>query len=112
MCAPHPCRVQVCEALTTISEAVGPQFVMAELHKRAAANKNPKARGRFPAWKGAADVIHSRCMSPFKAVVGRRGVPCCAAAVICVLPAVERGVRFPAPTSLPSLPRPLPAGAR
>lgn len=37
------CRVQVCEALTAISEAVGPQFVMAELHKRAAANKNPKA---------------------------------------------------------------------
>jgi len=33
----------VCEALTAISEAVGPQFVMAELHKRAAANKNPKA---------------------------------------------------------------------
>jgi hypothetical protein len=34
--------MQVCEALTAISEAVGPQFVMAELHKRAAANKNPK----------------------------------------------------------------------
>lgn len=42
--APPNCRrVQVCEALTAISEAVGPQFVMAELHKRAAANKNPKA---------------------------------------------------------------------
>ena len=37
-----PGRVQVCEALTAMSEAVGPQFVMAELHKRAAANKNPK----------------------------------------------------------------------
>jgi len=32
----------VYEGLTAISEAVGPQFVMAELHKRAAANKNPK----------------------------------------------------------------------
>jgi cytoskeleton-associated protein 5 len=32
----------VCEALTAMSEAVGPQFVMAELHKRAAAHKNPK----------------------------------------------------------------------
>ena len=33
----------MCEALTAISEAVGPTFVMAELHKRAAGNKNPKA---------------------------------------------------------------------
>ena len=38
--------MQVCEALTAMSEAVGPQFVMAELHKRAAANKNPKVGGR------------------------------------------------------------------
>ena len=42
--APPVCRVQVCEALTAISEAVGPTFVMAELHKRAAGNKNPKVR--------------------------------------------------------------------
>ena len=40
------CRVQVCEALTAISEAVGPTFVMAELHKRAAGNKNPKVGER------------------------------------------------------------------
>lgn len=36
----------MCEALTAISEAVGPSFVMAELHKRAAANKNPKVGWR------------------------------------------------------------------
>ncbi len=40
------CRVQVYEGLNAISEAVGPQFVMAELHKRAAANKNPKVGQR------------------------------------------------------------------
>lgn len=43
-------KVQVCEALTTISEAVGPQFVMAELHKRAAANKNPKVLAEALGW--------------------------------------------------------------
>lgn len=43
---PVPCRVQVYEGLNAISEAVGPQFVMAELHKRAAANKNPKVGRR------------------------------------------------------------------
>lgn len=40
-----PCahrREKVCEALSLISEAVGPMFVMMLLHKRAAANKNPK----------------------------------------------------------------------
>jgi cytoskeleton-associated protein 5 len=43
-------KVQVCEALTAISEAVGPQFVMAELHKRAAANKNPKVLAEALGW--------------------------------------------------------------
>ena len=38
----HCRREKVFEALTLISEAVGPSFVMALLHKRAAANKNPK----------------------------------------------------------------------
>ncbi|PRW20522.1 microtubule associated isoform A [Chlorella sorokiniana] len=43
-------KVQVCEALTALSEAVGPQFVMAELHKRAAANKNPKVLAEALGW--------------------------------------------------------------
>lgn len=30
------------QALTAMSEALGPQFVFAQLHKRAAAQKNPK----------------------------------------------------------------------
>ena len=30
------------EALTAMSEALGPQFVFTQLHKRAAAHKNPK----------------------------------------------------------------------
>ena len=32
------------EALTAMSEALGPQFVFTQLHKRAAAQKNPKVR--------------------------------------------------------------------
>jgi len=38
----HCRREKVFEALSLISEAVGPSFVMTLLHKRAAANKNPK----------------------------------------------------------------------
>ncbi len=33
-----------CEALTALSEAVGPQFVATQLHNKAAAQKSPKAR--------------------------------------------------------------------
>ena len=31
-----------CDVMTALSEAVGPQFVCAQLHKRAAAHKSPK----------------------------------------------------------------------
>ena len=31
-----------CDVLTALSEAVGPQFVCAQLHKKAAAHKSPK----------------------------------------------------------------------
>ncbi|KAL4854812.1 hypothetical protein ACK3TF_004509 [Chlorella vulgaris] len=47
-------KMQVCEALTAISEAVGPSFVMAELHKRAAANKNPKVLAEALGWMAEA----------------------------------------------------------
>ena len=30
--------------LSCLAEAVGPQFIMAQLHKKAAAHKNPKVR--------------------------------------------------------------------
>lgn len=40
----------MCDALTAASEAVGPQFVMAQLHRRAAANKNPKVLSEALAW--------------------------------------------------------------
>ena len=32
------------DALTAMSEALGPQFVFTQLHKKAAAHKNPKVR--------------------------------------------------------------------
>ena len=32
------------EALTAMSEALGPQFIFTQLHKRAAAQKNPKVK--------------------------------------------------------------------
>ncbi|KAL4424717.1 hypothetical protein ABPG77_000060 [Micractinium sp. CCAP 211/92] len=47
-------KVQVYEGLNAISEAVGPQFVMAELHKRAAANKNPKVLAEALGWMAEA----------------------------------------------------------
>lgn len=34
------------ELLLALSEAVGPQFVAVQLHKKAAAHKNPKVRAR------------------------------------------------------------------
>lgn len=43
-----------------MAEAVGPQFVMAEVHKRAAANKNPKARPCCARWARCA-CCASRC---------------------------------------------------
>ena len=32
----------VCDSLSALAEAVGPQFICAQLHKQAAAQKNPK----------------------------------------------------------------------
>ena len=37
-----------CEALSALSEAVGPQFVCAQLHKQASSQKNPKVRLSMP----------------------------------------------------------------
>lgn len=51
-----PGRVQVYEGLNAISEAVGPQFVMAELHKRAAANKNPKVGRAGKGWTALLEI--------------------------------------------------------
>ena len=50
-------REKVCEALSLMSEAVGPMFVMTLLHKRAAANKNPKVVMRWASdWHMAASL--------------------------------------------------------
>ena len=37
-------KAPACEALSALSEAVGPQFVSAQLHKQASSQKNPKVR--------------------------------------------------------------------
>lgn len=34
----------VCKCLSALSEALGPQFVLSQLHKKAVAHKNPKVR--------------------------------------------------------------------
>lgn len=44
----------MCEALTAVSEAVGPQFVLTQLHKRAGANKNPKVLAEALGWMAQA----------------------------------------------------------
>lgn len=38
------------ETLTCLAEAVGPQFVMAQLHKKAASHKNPKVQSEAINW--------------------------------------------------------------
>ncbi|KAG2440105.1 hypothetical protein HXX76_004219 [Chlamydomonas incerta] len=38
------------ETLTSLAEAVGPQFVMAQLHKKAASHKNPKVQSEAINW--------------------------------------------------------------
>ncbi|KAL3133794.1 hypothetical protein ABBQ32_008271 [Trebouxia sp. C0010 RCD-2024] len=42
------------QALTAMSEALGPQFVFAQLHKRAAAQKNPKVLSESVNWMATA----------------------------------------------------------
>jgi cytoskeleton-associated protein 5 len=37
----------VCEGLTALSEALGPQFVFSQLHKNAAAHKSPKVCNNY-----------------------------------------------------------------
>ena len=37
-------KAPACEALSALAETVGPQFVCAQVHKQAAAQKNPKVR--------------------------------------------------------------------
>jgi len=43
-------KLPVYTALTSISEAVGPQFVASQLHRRAAENKNPKVLSESLGW--------------------------------------------------------------
>lgn len=43
-------RLQAAEALTAAAEAVGPRFICAQLHGRAANNKNPKVLSESLAW--------------------------------------------------------------
>lgn len=43
-------RIPATEALTAACEAVGPRFVVAQLHTRAAANKNPKVLSESLSW--------------------------------------------------------------
>ena len=43
-------RIPATESLTAACEAVGPRFVVAQLHTRAASNKNPKVLAESIAW--------------------------------------------------------------
>ncbi len=42
------------DTLLTVAEAVGPQFVMGQLHRKAAGHKNPKVQSEAVAWMGRA----------------------------------------------------------
>ncbi|KAG2491479.1 hypothetical protein HYH03_010264 [Edaphochlamys debaryana] len=42
------------DTLTSVAEAVGPQFVMTQLHKKAASHKNPKVQSETINWIGRA----------------------------------------------------------
>lgn len=66
--------MQVYEGLTALSEAVGPQFVMAELHKRAAANKNPKV-----GW-GGSGAGRMSCHPVLRCLPAPHCIACCVAA--------------------------------
>ena len=43
-------RAPAVAALTAVAEAVGPRFVIAQLHKRTAAHKNPKVTAEALLW--------------------------------------------------------------
>eukprot|EP00887_Chlorella_sp_A99_P000367 scaffold13.g367.t1 len=91
----------VCEALTAVAEAVGPQFVMTQLHKRAAANKNPKVLAEALGWTaqaveefglGALNVM--AIIEWMKADLGSANAP----VRVCTSPCPAPPARPPAPT--------------
>ena len=110
--------MQVCEALTAISEAVGPQFVMAQLHKRAAGNKNPKVLSEALAWiadaipefgLGVMDV--KGIIEWMKADLGSANAPgvCAACSRLPSAAAAAAKSRMPACSHAPLVRPPLPA---